>query len=433
MLLLGNVALSLTVSVVWLQMASPSDEPRDFRGVRYTSTFDGSYRYGEEADSVLRVVLLLLTLVLEAQVLEYYRFQRRFELRAWMVMDSMPWARFKTAFLFVELLLCALHPLPGLSMQVARSLAMAMWLRLYLVFRAARNRSKIYRYRYRIKMNEMRKVGGIASSWFVSFKSYYNRHLLTTIVALTLGSLFVWAYLFFVTERDVLVNSWLWTTAVWCSTVTMSTVGYGLTVPFTDTGRVFTGLSSLIGIVLASIVVLAIINNVDLSPLQMQAYTVHYRAILYGRSRHAAAAVIQTEWRARAALASAPPRREWTEQRELDYDALLSRRLIALARFRRLRRNIVSKILANSMLEDETETRKPSSSLSSSSSSSSSLSSSFSATATSGTDGGASLSSSSSSSSSLSPLLDATSEMTSMASSLLLQARQVDALLSMNS
>ena len=62
--------------------------------------------------------------------------------------------------------------------------------------------------------------------------------------------------------------------AMWAAIVTMTTVGYGDMYPRTDVGRIIMVCCSIYGVVIVSAMVVTLTNELEMTPLELQSWTV---------------------------------------------------------------------------------------------------------------------------------------------------------------
>ena len=63
-------------------------------------------------------------------------------------------------------------------------------------------------------------------------------------------------------------------TSVWAAIVTMTTVGYGDMYPRTDFGRIIMVCCSIYGVITVSFMVVTLTNEMEMSPMELQSWTV---------------------------------------------------------------------------------------------------------------------------------------------------------------
>ena len=281
--MLLNWLVSVFFAVLWNQLLFDDQE------------FTGGFRSSVN-QNVFRVIILLLTLLHVAQVVEYYSFQRRFETRSWFLLDSVVWREHWKAFLAAEIFIVALHPLPGLPLWLARHFSIAIIFRSYCVLRVMRDFSSTYRFRQHILTDRALKASGsVEFTWAFMFRLYFYRHPWPIVGSLVIASLLCFSYILYVYEREA--SQWTLRNAFWNIVITMTTVGYGDLVAFTTFGRITAGVAAMLGIILASILIYVIIQTLSPTPLERHAENVMSTLVSTRRLHHAAARLIQFHWR----------------------------------------------------------------------------------------------------------------------------------------
>jgi hypothetical protein len=246
---------------------------------------------------VLEVIMLVSAVILAAQIAEYYFFQRRYETRSWFVPDSRGWIRHRWLALVIEVLLLLTVPFPGLSEATGRQLSAVMLLRIYTVARVVRCSSRTYRHRDMVlRSRQFRHAGTVEFSYAMAFRLTFISHPWQLIVCAVLYALVGFSYAMFIFERAVPpeeTQPWTYRDAVWSTVITMTTVGYGDAIAYSQEGRIVASLAGLGGVILASILVMVVINALTPSVLERQAHSIRVACTWSSNAERHAAEYIQ--------------------------------------------------------------------------------------------------------------------------------------------
>jgi hypothetical protein len=264
-----NAVLSIAQMIAWNQSTGDGD------GIG-SNRFDRASGIGR---GVQEVLLLLGTLLLAVQTVEYYLYQRRYEGRSWHLLDSRQWAQWRWPLLATEIFVIVIHPYPGCDNEAGRYAGTWMFMRLYTACRVIRNLSASYRARDQIlRSRAFRMAGSVQFSWAFCFRILFMSNPWIFVIFAVLYSLASIAYTLYIFERVVpfsdVSQPWTLREALWCTVITMTTVGYGDTIPYSQEGRIVVSFAALIGVVLASILIFIIINSLTPSLLERHAHTI---------------------------------------------------------------------------------------------------------------------------------------------------------------
>lgn len=157
-------------------------------------------------------------------------------------------------------------------------LALIMFLRVYCVFRSLINLSRFHDARtYRVA-----KMMGSKMTRMFAIRSLVDKFPFVTLSVVLIIAVSLLAYSVKLIEGPayyVIVNNTntygmdynLYENCIWNIIITMTTVGYGDYVPFTNLGRLILTLSAVIGTVLVSIFIVTIQKEIDVNPLEANA------------------------------------------------------------------------------------------------------------------------------------------------------------------
>ncbi|KAJ9463338.1 Small conductance calcium-activated potassium channel protein [Diplonema papillatum] len=214
--------------------------------------------------------------------------------------------RFLSSTLFpklvLEIVIHLLFPYPWIKegRTVYHTLQIAMFLRLYVVFRLLHTSSAAFRRRTEMLRfyDEFRRMNWQVKP-YVTLKILFYEYPGIMVLACTFVTLFLSAFSLFMLERKRPSNHDFADlgNCLWFSFVTFTTIGYGDMTPDTTPGRFVTVIIALIGQLIISIFSGVITNK--LAPSKQQQLISSFLQTETGEAgyRHAAALLIQSVWR----------------------------------------------------------------------------------------------------------------------------------------
>lgn len=209
--------------------------------------------------------------------------------------------------LFVESLVCGIHPVygshlditvPGSTVRLDWLLSVLMLMRLYLVGRVIRDRSAVYlKRRTMMRSNGADTVAVVNFNWWLSVKTAFYKSPVKSVAISTALAGVCTAYAVYLAERTSQPDVFKYGNSTWFAAVTMTTVGYGDMTPVTTPGRFVAVFTGVVGIVLSALVVATTIGKLGLTPPQV--YAVEWLALdrLVKAEKVLAVRTVQTLWR----------------------------------------------------------------------------------------------------------------------------------------
>ncbi|ESO98188.1 hypothetical protein LOTGIDRAFT_213821 [Lottia gigantea] len=262
------------------------------------------------ASNAIRVVTSISTIFLLISIIAYHATgQRLFKASAgfedWRLgMTATKWLR-----LSIELLICFIHPLPflhlfiptpnmGSSILTSKSLptnailTILMFLRLYLFGRFVVLHNNLF---YASSVQSMGALSRVKINASFVFKA-----LLSSTPCVVLGTVMV---------STIVINSWNirlcevyadpnsklgeFTQAIWLTTVTFLTVGYGDIIPHSFCGRIIALLSGLMGVGIVALAVAVLAHNLEQSRSEKYIHTFVQQLALDKCAKNAASDVVK--------------------------------------------------------------------------------------------------------------------------------------------
>ena len=240
------------------------------------------------------------TFVLLLSIILYYRHQIVNERNKWYIPDSITWRQNVWFFLAAELIVCGWHQFPTFGVDIYDDkYGVLMFCRVYLLVRVLRDFSPVYRKRYDLLMDRwMQKTGAVEFNWLLAVKFLFLSHMWWTVVFGVLISWGVMAYVIWIFERE---GDWdepfKLETSVWMTAITMTTVGYGDYSPTENLGKLSAGIAGILGIILSSLVVFAVMDSLMPSTQDQRVQNVNNRLEVTNVQRSLAARYIAAVFR----------------------------------------------------------------------------------------------------------------------------------------
>ena len=223
----------------------------------------------------LSTAVLIITISIRAVVLFKFKYQGRYVKN-----ECFLFCKQKGAFYNLELMVCLVHPLPGIyhnftvttdfsgsiTYSITSIFALLMLLRVYLLLRVASSISKWTGYKAQIA-GKKENSGISPTSHFFTIKCFIEERpvaflvlsfcLTVFMVAITIRACELPLYIETLSQdgHQDFINFW---NAVWLVIVTMTTVGFGDFYSRTHFGRLVTALVALAGIFMMSMVIMVI-------------------------------------------------------------------------------------------------------------------------------------------------------------------------------
>ena len=254
-----------------------------------------------------------LTILLLMMILDYYRFQLKVERQRLRAPDLQLW-HIKRLFvaLLAELVVCGLHPLPFLKsldedVQVSNPYGffgesrwtVAMFLRLYLIFRVLRDRYPLYQKRGRLEADLMSKgLPPPRFDWFLSFKATFHTSGPLWLACMVVTIVCCLAYCHSLAEREFqpeLFHSGVGF-ILYYTILLMTAGGPSVGSPCSGWGQAVGMVTCLTGVVLLALTVSVVETKLSLSEKATTALRWDEVDKAVTKERHAAARYIQRLW-----------------------------------------------------------------------------------------------------------------------------------------
>ncbi|XP_055475374.1 intermediate conductance calcium-activated potassium channel protein 4, partial [Psammomys obesus] len=245
--------------------------------------------------------VLLLCLIVAFHAKEVQLLMTDTGLRDWRVALT----RRRVAQVALELLVCALHPVPlrgpcpdanprrAFLGRGEALLSLAMLLRLYLVPRAALLRSGLLldaSYRSIGALNRVR-----FRHWFVA-KLYMHTHPGRLLLGLTLGLWLTTAWVLSVAERQVVNATGHLADTLWLIPITFLTIGYGDVVPGTFWGKIVCLCTGVMGVCCTALLVAVVARKLEFNKAEKHVHNFMMDIHCAKEMRESAARLLQEAW-----------------------------------------------------------------------------------------------------------------------------------------
>ncbi|XP_033014102.1 intermediate conductance calcium-activated potassium channel protein 4 [Lacerta agilis] len=213
----------------------------------------------------------------------------------------------KLAFIMLELLVCSLHPLPTgdfaclepqptqaflFLSEVDMLLSLLMFLRLYLVTRAALLQSSV------LGDASYRSIGSLNKIHFqypFVLRVMVNSQPGRVLLIFTMGLWFIAFWVLSVCEREHMDNDYLYST-FWLIPITFLTIGYGDVVPVTVCGKVVCVFTGVMGVGCTALLVAVAADKLEFSRAEKHVHNFMMDIQCAKEMKWSAANVLQEAW-----------------------------------------------------------------------------------------------------------------------------------------
>lgn len=192
-----------------------------------------------------------------------------------------------TFWFYCELFMASIHALPNFITRMHVEVNLLVFLRFYFLFHCAYLFSHMYRRRHAVRrlVSKTSKFKEMSALGLTHIQGAYSSHTIVRalfkerpwhcLIFMTFVSYTVSAYCVYVRERSTQWEDFgTFTDALWFTAVTMTTVGYGGQEPHDDIGRVIAMLACTTGIVLVSLSVVVMVNDLQFTELEQSSIRV---------------------------------------------------------------------------------------------------------------------------------------------------------------
>ncbi|KDO35446.1 hypothetical protein SPRG_00294 [Saprolegnia parasitica CBS 223.65] len=300
MLINAMFGLALAIAELELSWEGPHDAPsHEAVGESLRST-------------ILKAIISLSTLLLLWQLVRLHQMMSLEKKLVWGEAFKMRyWTTEMTLRAFSEGLLLAVHPPPYTSHEVLEAGAIFMLLRFYLVVRVVRDHSMVYRKRKDIVEQHFKATPAPRFNWWLTTQIVFQHTPGATLLAFTAWCIAAFGLATYFSERDANPETFTLVNSTWYAYTAFLTLDFEEYIVSTDTARVITCLLILAGIVLNTLVVVAILDNISLDAKGKIALAFVYRAEAHDAIRAAAGAFIVTWLRWKRAQRTLLTAAEW--------------------------------------------------------------------------------------------------------------------------
>eukprot|EP00741_Cyanophora_paradoxa_P023075 tig00021537_g22285.t1 len=172
-------------------------------------------------------------------------------------------------------------------------LALAVFLRLYVLSKTLRDYSIVYRKGARL----LNRGARVKLTLSYVFRASMDRHPLATVCGVLLGAMLVIAYWLLIFERPYADKGYGYQSALWNTFISMTTVGFGDIFPKSYMGRAVLAVGIAIGLTLFAFLTGFIVEKARLGPRESAVVAALASRSSRKQYREAAATLVQTMWR----------------------------------------------------------------------------------------------------------------------------------------
>ncbi|EQC39411.1 hypothetical protein SDRG_03614 [Saprolegnia diclina VS20] len=262
--------------------------------------------------TILKGIISLSTLLLLGQLVRLHQMLSLEKKLVWGEGLKMRyWTSEMTLRALLEGLLLAIHPPPYTSLKVLEAGAIFMLLRFYLVVRVLRDHSMVYRKRKDIVEQHFQATPAPHFNWWLSTQIMFQHAPGAALLAFTTWCIVAFGLATYFSERDANPKTFTLVNSTWYVYTALLTLDFEEYTVSTDTARVITCLLILAGVVLNTLVVVAILDNISLDAKGKIALAFVYRAEAHDAIRAAAGSFIVTWLRWKRAQRTLLTAAEW--------------------------------------------------------------------------------------------------------------------------
>eukprot|EP00163_Fabomonas_tropica_P034220 TRINITY_DN937_c0_g1_i1.p1 TRINITY_DN937_c0_g1~~TRINITY_DN937_c0_g1_i1.p1 ORF type:complete len:508 (-),score=89.35 TRINITY_DN937_c0_g1_i1:249-1772(-) len=266
-----------------------------------TASADRTCLFQDDKSYSLKVLMSVIVAIQLLVLAHYYKMQLKAEQSRWHVPDSVIWRQYVYWFFGFECLILLVHPVPlpgSLSDIYNDKLGVLMFTRLYQCIRVLRDFSPIYRQRHLLLNDpQVKKTGAVDFNWLLAVKFVFLAHKWRFVTGAVLVTWSMMAYSIWIFEREVNRDVLSIDAALWLTTITMTTVGYGDIHVKANWGRVFAGIAALTGITLTAMLTFAVMDSLSLTAQDTRVKNLYTRTRVVQQQRITAARYLQLWWK----------------------------------------------------------------------------------------------------------------------------------------